>query len=65
MDNLKEKLHDAGIKFDGHVTHGSLEEQMKVIKQYESSVIMRFRKMLDRIGIHGYYNEMQKEFPED
>jgi hypothetical protein len=23
---------------------------------------MRFRKMLDRLGIHGYYNEMQKEF---
>lgn len=31
-------------------------------KTIEAVTIMRFRKMLDRIGIHGYYNEMQKEF---
>lgn len=28
----------------------------------EAATIMRFRKLLDRLGIHGYYNEMQKEF---
>jgi hypothetical protein len=27
-----------------------------------AQIIMRFRKMLDRLGIHGYYAEMQKEF---
>lgn len=31
----------------------------------EAQTIMRFRKMLSRLGIHGYYNEMQKEFGED
>jgi hypothetical protein len=31
----------------------------------ESATIMRFRKMLDRIGIHGYYNEMMKEFGDE
>lgn len=31
----------------------------------DAETIMRFRKMLDRIGIHGYYSEMQKEFGVD
>jgi len=34
-------------------------------RQIESITIMRFRKMLDRIGIHGYYNEMMKEFGDE
>lgn len=28
----------------------------------QADTIMRFRKLLDRLGIHGYYSEMQKEF---
>lgn len=31
---LREKLTEAGNKFDGHVTIGSMEEQLKVIDQY-------------------------------
>lgn len=34
-------------------------------REIESITIMRFRKMLNRIGIHGYYNEMQNEFDGD
>lgn len=28
---VREKLAEAGKKFDGHVTHGSLNEQMEVV----------------------------------
>jgi hypothetical protein len=27
-------LREAGFKFDGHVTNGSLEEQLKVIREF-------------------------------
>ena len=32
-ETLKDKLTEAGNKFDGHVTHGSLEEQLKIIDE--------------------------------
>lgn len=32
--DLKEELARAGKTYDGHVTHGSLEEQMKVIQNW-------------------------------
>jgi hypothetical protein len=31
MDDLRERLAEAGKKHDGHVTNGSLNEQMKII----------------------------------
>jgi hypothetical protein len=30
-EEFRERLAEAGKKHDGHVTHGSLEEQMKVV----------------------------------
>jgi len=30
-EELREKLAVAGTKYDGHVTNGSLDEQMKVV----------------------------------
>jgi hypothetical protein len=35
---LREKLAEAGKKYDGHVTNGSLEEQMKVVIQANRDV---------------------------
>ena len=34
IEEFVEKLAEAGTKFDGHVTHGSLTEQMKIITEY-------------------------------
>lgn len=34
MINLREELTKAGNTWDGHVTNGSLTEQMKVIEAY-------------------------------
>lgn len=31
-EEFKDKLTAAGMKHDGHATHGSIEEQLKVIK---------------------------------
>lgn len=33
-EEFKDELTKAGSKFDGHVTIGSLEEQLKVLRQY-------------------------------
>jgi len=33
-EELREALSAAGSKFDGRVTHGSLEEQMKIIDEW-------------------------------
>jgi hypothetical protein len=38
------------------------ETEARSTRGCDPETIMRFRKMLDRIGIHGYYSEMQKEF---
>jgi hypothetical protein len=32
-DEFKEKLATAGKTYDGHVTHGSIEAQMKVVDE--------------------------------
>ena len=32
-EEFQEKLAEAGNKFDGHVTHGSIEEQTKLIER--------------------------------
>jgi hypothetical protein len=34
---MREKLHKAGITFDGHVTNGSLDAQIKVIVDFLES----------------------------
>ena len=35
---LMDALHKAGTKFDGHVTNGSLLEQMKIVDLYARSL---------------------------
>lgn len=32
-DELMEALHQAAVKYDGHVTHGSMDEIMKLVDQ--------------------------------
>lgn len=34
-------------------------------RDVEAATVMRFRKLLNRLGIHGYYSEMQKEFGDE
>ena len=41
----KEKLSEAGFKYDGHVTHGSLAEQEAVIDQMLGEFIADLRKI--------------------
>jgi hypothetical protein len=31
---MREELHKAGTTYDGHVTNGSIESQMKVLKEF-------------------------------
>jgi UDP:flavonoid glycosyltransferase YjiC (YdhE family) len=37
-EEFKDKLTAAGMKFDGHVTHGSIEEQLKVINEWSQQI---------------------------
>jgi hypothetical protein len=50
-EKLREALAQAGSKFDGHVTNGSLDEQMKVIesvaKDFETAVYKWRAQLLD------------------
>jgi hypothetical protein len=39
----KERLAEAGFKFDGHSTNGSVQEQEKVIDQMLDEFIIRLR----------------------
>jgi hypothetical protein len=41
-----EKLAEAGRKYDGHVTHGSHIEQVKVMKE-------QIKQMIDRLHLIG------------
>lgn len=34
IERLREKLAEAGSKFDGHVTTGSLSEQIKILRPF-------------------------------
>lgn len=37
--DLKEELAKAGSMYDGHVTHGSLEEQIAVVNRYIAKIL--------------------------
>ena len=53
----REWLAEAGTKFDGHVTHGSLDEQMKILERYghlcAAEALEQFRVAHD-LGSDGY-----------
>ena len=46
-ETLKDKLMEAGNKFDGHVTHGSLEEKLKIIDEFIRSLRERSETKVD------------------
>lgn len=34
IEQLREQLTEAGSKFDGHVTHGSIAAQLKIVARF-------------------------------
>lgn len=46
---VREKLAEAGKKFDGHVTHGSLNEQMEVVLAALQSAVAEEREECAKI----------------
>ncbi len=58
-------LCDLANEIEALPPQSALDAVERSKKLTEAEIIMRFRKMLDRIGIHGYYSEMQKEFNDE
>jgi hypothetical protein len=40
LQELENQLLEAGMKFDGHVTNGSMAAQMKIVKKALAAVIL-------------------------
>ena len=47
-EELRERLAEAGTKYDGHVTNGSLDEQMKVVLEQLRGVCPAFYRDEER-----------------
>jgi len=41
--SLRDRLTEAGNKFDGHVTNGSIEEQLKIVREIVVEMCAEYR----------------------
>lgn len=64
MINLREALQEAATKFDGrpgelpgHVTNGSMEAQVKVIREYLDEFVQEVKSRLKTAGDFGRFDE--------
>lgn len=57
---------ESWAQWEAHIRSLTPADAARELERRDESVradtIMRFRKVLDRLNIHGYYNEMQREF---
>ena len=62
--NLREELHAAANKFDGHVTNGSIIEQEKVVRAYLDEFVNFLKGELKTAGDFGMFEmEVSEDFP--
>jgi hypothetical protein len=70
VPSWKEKLAEAGWKFDGHVTNGSLDAQQAVVDELTKDILKRFRHVADVCEAGGHkmrarmFRALAKEFEE-
>lgn len=53
-EEWREKLSKAGFKYDGHVTHGSLEGQVKVVDFMLGEIVARLELISDQCLAGGH-----------
>lgn len=65
---LREALHKAGTTFDGHVTNGSMEAQVKVVGEYLEEFFASLKAELKAAGDFGLFKEelpsVDRPYPE-